>query len=202
MQSSKQQEQQQEQQQQRSNISMSSCRSCRLGGGSRRAATATVLMVFQTILFLSINTVFVVVNAQFNEPPGERREQTYRVLEFENSNINQRYPGTLRYYCTFRGKWSEERHPIDFPHSASWSGPVVISHSNGYRMWTGTEAVTAGIESIAEVRTNIIDVGFVCVCVCVCCILSVPVRVCGFTLFHTHTLSLLSLSCRKDLLLL
>jgi hypothetical protein len=90
--------------------------------------------------------------AQFNEPPGERREQTFKVLEYENSNINQRYPGTLRYYCTFRGKWSAERHPNDFPRSASWSAPVIMSHSNGYRMWTGTEAATAGVESIAEVR--------------------------------------------------
>jgi hypothetical protein len=57
----------------------------------------------------------------------------------------------LRYYCTFRGKWSEERHPNDFPRSPSWSGPVIISHSNGYRMWTGTETATAGVESMAEV---------------------------------------------------
>jgi steroid 5-alpha reductase family enzyme len=104
-------------------------------------------------LLLLVLAVTVHVDAQFNEPPGQRREQTYKVLEFENSEINQRYPGTLRYYCTFRGKWSEERHPNDFPRSPSWSGPVLISHSNGYRMWTGTEAITAGGESIAEVRT-------------------------------------------------
>jgi hypothetical protein len=105
-----------------------------------------------TFTITSTNAQF--TNGQFNEPPGQRREQTFKVLEFENSNINQRYPGTLRYYCTFRGKWSEERHPNDFPRSASWSAPVIISHSNGYRMWTGTEAATPGVESIAEVSTN------------------------------------------------
>eukprot|EP00532_Pseudo-nitzschia_australis_P007131 CAMPEP_0168177166 /NCGR_PEP_ID=MMETSP0139_2-20121125/8277_1 /TAXON_ID=44445 /ORGANISM="Pseudo-nitzschia australis, Strain 10249 10 AB" /LENGTH=588 /DNA_ID=CAMNT_0008096135 /DNA_START=253 /DNA_END=2019 /DNA_ORIENTATION=+ len=89
-------------------------------------------------------------NAQFNEPPGKRREQTFRIMEFEVSNVNQHYPGDLRYYCTFRGKWSEERHPIDFPKSPSWSAPVIVSHSNGWRMWTGTETVTAGVEYLAE----------------------------------------------------
>lgn len=92
-----------------------------------------------------------IVHAQFNEPPGELREQTFRVLEFEDGTVNQRFEGTLRYYCTFRGKWTKERHPIDFPRSASWSAPIMISHSNGYRMWTGTEAATLGVESIAEV---------------------------------------------------
>ena len=96
----------------------------------------------------------VLVNAQFNEPPGQRREQTYRVREFELSNINQHYPGELRYYCTFRGKWSKERHPNDFPDFPSWSAPVIVSHSKDWRMWTGTETVTAGVEYMAEVRTR------------------------------------------------
>mmetsp|Transcript_45494 Transcript_45494/g.110693 ORF Transcript_45494/g.110693 Transcript_45494/m.110693 type:complete len:364 (-) Transcript_45494:199-1290(-) len=107
--------------------------------------TKMFLVVLAALLFAVVH-----VQAQFNEPPGQRREQTYRVLEFENSEINQRYPGLLRYYCTFRGKWNEERHPNDFPRSPSWSGPTIISHSNGYRMWTGTETITAGGESIAE----------------------------------------------------
>jgi len=89
-------------------------------------------------------------HAQFNEPPGQRREQTFRVVEFEMSNINQHYPGDLRYYCTFRGKWNRERHPLDFPQSASWSAPIMISHSKDWRMWTGTETVTAGVEYMAE----------------------------------------------------
>ena len=84
-------------------------------------------------------------------PEGERRDQTFQVLEFENGLINQKYDGILRYYCTFRGKWSKERHPQDFPRSPSFSAPVFISHSNGYRMWTGTETATLGVESIAEV---------------------------------------------------
>lgn len=107
---------------------------------------------YAAVVLLLLSQTFTIAGGQFNEPPGQRREQTFKVLEFENSNINQRYPGSLRYYCTFRGKWSEERHPNDFPRSPSWSAPVIISHSNGYRMWTGTEAVTAGVESIAEVR--------------------------------------------------
>ena len=93
---------------------------------------------------------------QFNEPQGQRREQTFRVVEFETSNINQHYPGDLRYYCTFRGKWSKERHPNDFPASPSWSGPIMVSHSKNYRMWTGTETVTAGAEYVAEVRNVVI----------------------------------------------
>jgi len=88
--------------------------------------------------------------AQFNEPPGQRREQTFRIVEFELSNVNQHYPGDLRYYCTFRGKWNRERHPNDFPQSASWSAPVIVSHSKDWRMWTGTETVTAGVEYMAE----------------------------------------------------
>ncbi|KAG7342416.1 hypothetical protein IV203_007509 [Nitzschia inconspicua] len=103
-----------------------------------------------SLLIVTAAILMVVVGGQFNEPPGKRREQTFKVLEFENSNINQRYPGTLRYYCTFRGKWSAERHPNDFPRRPSWGPPIIVSHSNGYRMWTGTEAVTAGVESIAE----------------------------------------------------
>jgi hypothetical protein len=94
-------------------------------------------------------------HSQFNEPPGKRRDQTFRVLEFENGSINQRFEGTLRYYCTFRGKWTQQRHPNDFPRSPSWSGPVILSHSNGYRMWTGSETATLGIESIAEVSDGL-----------------------------------------------
>lgn len=90
------------------------------------------------------------IHAQFNEPPGQRREQTYRIEEFEVSNVNQHYPGDLRYYCTFRGKWNRERHPNDFPKSASWSEQVLISHSKDWRMWTGTETVTSGVEYMAE----------------------------------------------------
>lgn len=101
-------------------------------------------------LLLALTTTTTTVTAQFNEPPGQRREQTFRIREFELSNINQHYPGELRYYCTFRGKWSEERHPNDFPQAASWSAPTLVSHSKDWRMWTGTETVTAGVEYMAE----------------------------------------------------
>jgi hypothetical protein len=94
------------------------------------------------------------VSAQFLTPDGERRDQTFQFLEFDNGKVNQKFEGMLRYYCTFRGKWSKERHPNDFPKSPSYSAPVMISHSNGYRMWTGTETATLGVESIAEVRNK------------------------------------------------
>ena len=110
-------------------------------------ATSTICFLLTVLLLASTHC-----HAQFNEPPGQRREQTFRVREFELSNINQHYPGDLRYYCTFRGKWDQERHPRDFPASASWSAPVLISHSKDWRMWTGTETVTAGDEYMAEVR--------------------------------------------------
>jgi len=106
--------------------------------------------VVPLLLLLLLSLLVPAANAQFNEPPGQRREQTFRVMEFEPSNINQHYPGDLRYYCTFRGKWNRERHPNDFPTSASWSAPVIVSHSKDWRMWTGTETVTAGVEFMAE----------------------------------------------------
>jgi len=102
------------------------------------------------LLLLLCSMTIETATGQFNEPPGQRREQTFRILEYELSSINQHYPGDLRYYCTFRGKWSEERHPFDFPSAASWSAPTLVSHSKNYRMWTGTETVTAGVEYIAE----------------------------------------------------
>jgi hypothetical protein len=117
------------------------------------------MRLFPTCLLWLVSslTTFIPVTPQvFNEPAGQRRSQTYRVLEFENGNINQRFDGTLRYYCTFRGKWSEKRHPKDFPRSASWSAPVILSHSNGYRMWTGTETATLGVESLAEVSEKLL----------------------------------------------
>ena len=110
--------------------------------------TTTIKKVMPILLLLSMS---IFVTGQFNEPPGQRREQTYRILEYEASNINQHYSGLLRYYCTFRGKWSAERHPNDFPSSPSWSAPIIVSHSKNYRMWTGTETVTAGVEYVAEV---------------------------------------------------
>lgn len=118
---------------------------------------ATIQSTMQVLLLIAalLCSIGVHVQAQFNEPPGQRREQTYRVREFELSNINQHYPGDLRYYCTFRGKWSEERHPNDFPKTASWSAPVIMSHSKDWRMWTGTETVTAGVEYMAEVGSRI-----------------------------------------------
>lgn len=109
-----------------------------------------VLGSFNSNINTSIGIGIGRVEGQFNEPPGQRREQTYRILEFESSNINQHYPGDLRYYCTFRGKWSKERHPNDFPRSPSFSAPVMISHSSYYSMWTATETVTAGVEYLAE----------------------------------------------------
>lgn len=110
----------------------------------RSVATAWFVLLTQLLLGLE-------VGGQFNEPEGKRRDQTFRVLEFEHGTVNQRFEGTLRYYCTFRGKWSKARHPADFPRNPSYSAPVIISHSNGYRMWTGTEACTLGVESLAEV---------------------------------------------------
>jgi len=107
--------------------------------------------VLLLLLFVFLQDVLLpTTHAQFNEPPGKRREQTFRVEEYEISNINQHYPGQLRYYCTFRGKWSKERHPNDFPKSPSWGPPILLSHSKNWRMWTGTETVTAGVEYIAE----------------------------------------------------
>eukprot|EP00538_Stauroneis_constricta_P013667 CAMPEP_0119555466 /NCGR_PEP_ID=MMETSP1352-20130426/7668_1 /TAXON_ID=265584 /ORGANISM="Stauroneis constricta, Strain CCMP1120" /LENGTH=331 /DNA_ID=CAMNT_0007602229 /DNA_START=287 /DNA_END=1282 /DNA_ORIENTATION=- len=106
--------------------------------------------MFCTLLVMVQQSVAQVANPGFQEPDGQRRDQTFRVQYFENSQIEQSYPGTLRYYCTFRGKWSKRRQPVDFPKSASWSQPVMISHSNEYRMWTGTETATLGVESIAE----------------------------------------------------
>jgi len=109
----------------------------------RSVTTAWFVLLTQLLLGLE-------VGGQFNEPEGKRRDQTFRVLEFEHGTVNQRFEGTLRYYCTFRGKWSKARHPADFPRNPSYSAPVIISHSNGYRMWTGTEACTLGVESLAE----------------------------------------------------
>uniref|UniRef100_A0A7R9ZLK4 Spondin domain-containing protein n=1 Tax=Craspedostauros australis TaxID=1486917 RepID=A0A7R9ZLK4_9STRA len=113
----------------------------------RRAAACLLL---SSLVFTSRLADAQVASPGFQEPDGQRRDQTFRVLSFENSNIHQTYPGTLRYYCTFRGKWSKSRQPVDFPKSASWSQPVMIAHSNGYRMWSGTETATLGVESIAE----------------------------------------------------
>ena len=131
-----------------------------IASSKRRRQRPALMMPSITHPFLLFLGLFLLVatttNAQFNEPPGQRREQTFRVREFELSNINQHYPGDLRYYCTFRGKWSRERHPNDFPNASSWSSPTIISHSKDWRMWTGTETVTAGVEYMAEVSFEII----------------------------------------------
>lgn len=112
------------------------------------------LLLALVLPLAAVITVHAQSGGTFNEPPGQRRTQTYRILEYEDGTINQRFKGTLRYYCTFRGKWSEERHPRDFPKSPSFSTPIMIAHSNGYRMWTGTEAATLGVEAIAEEGFN------------------------------------------------
>ena len=116
-----------------------------LPSSTSSSSTNTALLLLVTV-FLSTTTINkhltnVFVNAQssfrdpYLTPEGERRDQTFQVLEFENGLINQKFDGILRYYCTFRGKWSKERHPQDFPRSPSFSAPVLLSHSNGYRMW-------------------------------------------------------------------
>ena len=122
--------------------------------GTTTPSSTPLVFVLRQLLLVFVLGGLTLVAGQFNEPPGQRREQTYRVLEFEASNINQHYPGDLRYYCTFRGKWSAERHPHDFPASPSFSAPVLVSHTKNYRMWTGTETVTAGVEYLAEVRRS------------------------------------------------
>lgn len=122
--------------------------------GTTTPSSTPLVFVLRQLLLVFVWGGLTLVAGQFNEPPGQRREQTYRVLEFEASNINQHYPGDLRYYCTFRGKWSAERHPHDFPASPSFSAPVLVSHTKNYRMWTGTETVTAGVEYLAEVRRS------------------------------------------------
>lgn len=126
------------------------------------------MLPFLGFCFLALlNPVSSQSGGTFNEPPGERRDQTYRVLEFEDGTINQRFKGVMRYYCTFRGKWSVERHPRDFPKSPSFSQPVLVSHSNGYRMWTGTEAATLGVEALAEVSNTVRGIPWLCFsCMC------------------------------------
>ena len=131
-------------------------------GGSRNSIWATLIVPFVVVWFSCCSIGLVEgqpAEFGFLEPGGQLRDPTFQVLEFDNGQINQVYDGTLRYYCTFRGKWSKVRHPADFPRMSSWGAPVMISHSDGYRMWTGTEAATLGVESIAEVR---------CVCLCSC----------------------------------
>jgi len=118
--------------------------------------SSLLLVLFLALATLSFERVFAQSGGTFNEPPGQRRDQTYRILEYEDGSINQRFRGVLRYYCTVRGKWSEIRHPRDFPKSPSFSAPILIAHSNGYRMWTETEAATLGVEAIAEEGFNTI----------------------------------------------
>jgi len=143
------------------------------GSSYQKLMTPTTLLSLLLVHLMTSGPEFIKgVNSQFNEPPGQRREQTYRILEYELSSINQHYPGDLRYYCTFRGKWSEERHPFDFPSAASWSAPTIISHSKNYRMWTGTETVTAGVEYVAEVSLYLYFVAVVIAFFC-CCLLFV-----------------------------
>jgi Spondin_N len=58
----------------------------------------------------------------------------------------------IRYQCTFRGLWTKERQPKNYPESqARWSGPILWTHTLQFKPWSQGFAVTRGAEKMAEV---------------------------------------------------
>jgi hypothetical protein len=56
------------------------------------------------------------------------------------------------YSCVLTNNWSRANHPVQYPGSAHWSPPVVVSHSEGYEMWAPGKLASRGVERVAEVR--------------------------------------------------
>ncbi len=55
------------------------------------------------------------------------------------------------YACEFHNLWNEINHPFDFPSNAHWSPPVIVAHSNKYRMWETGELASDGVKEVVEV---------------------------------------------------
>jgi len=57
----------------------------------------------------------------------------------------------VRYECEITNLWTPGRHPRLYPtDDASWSAPVLVSHSDLYHVWGPGSMATPGIEQMAE----------------------------------------------------
>lgn len=74
------------------------------------------------------------------------------VVLIENKGVTfQQVPNRTSYQCTFRNLWTKERQPKNFPTElARWNGPVMWTHTLQFEPWREGDAVTRGVEKVAE----------------------------------------------------
>lgn len=57
--------------------------------------------------------------------------------------------------CKIMNEWTKARHPKDYPtDKVRWSPMVVASHSQEFQMWKNGQSASAGVRSLAMVRSN------------------------------------------------
>lgn len=57
---------------------------------------------------------------------------------------------TATYQVTFLSTWSSQTHPIDWPSSAHFSGPIGGTHDGQVRFWNEGQLASPGIKKMAE----------------------------------------------------
>lgn len=62
--------------------------------------------------------------------------------------------GQQSYTLKFKGKWSKEDHPTDFPNSAHFSPLIGASHSAMFHFWQAGGMASPGVKDVAEKGGN------------------------------------------------
>ena len=58
--------------------------------------------------------------------------------------------GSAKYKFTFKGEWTKQSHPQDFPSGPHFSSVVGCSHNLSYVMWRPGQNATKGVQLVAE----------------------------------------------------
>jgi Spondin_N len=77
------------------------------------------------------------------------------IVLIENKGVtSQGVTDQIRYQCTFRGLWTKERQPKNYPENqARWNGPIIWTHTLQFKPWSNGFAITRGAEKMAEVSS-------------------------------------------------
>ena len=84
---------------------------------------------------------------------GEAAGIQEKVLIENVGVLSELAPNTTSYQCTFRNLWTKDTHPKNYPSElARWGSPIMWTHTLQFQPWSVGNAVTRGVEKVAEVR--------------------------------------------------
>ena len=98
---------------------------------------------------ISIPLLLVATFLERGEAAGDEED----VLIQNVGVLSQEAPNATSYQCTFRNLWTKDTHPKNYPKElARWGAPIMWTHTLQFEPWSFGNAVTRGVEKVAEVR--------------------------------------------------